>query len=216
MKFIRGAQGEWLNRRFIRRIYSMRDQATAKKRYLWFALTDTPTEDGTPHELHRNAAISGAEDESLRLIPATVPMNMPVIWWDQDTDDFEIRSYPIIAWRLYGFDQPMIQGYAFPIVPGLVIADRDENDRNNWSFIELPAGGFQQVCFGQVSADTRRVQGRGQGRAAAIQQPRERRPTGRGGISCVTTPIAVRGAPASCRHRESLFCCAPISNSAPS
>src|SRR6516164_7715160 len=116
MKFIRGAQGEWLNRRFIRRIYSMRDQATAKKRYLWFALTDTPTEDGTPHELHRNAAISGAEDESLRIIPATVPMNMLVIWWDQDTDDFEIRSYPIIAWRLYGFDQPMIQGYAFPIV----------------------------------------------------------------------------------------------------
>jgi len=147
MKFIRGAQGEWLNRRFIRRIYSMRDQATAKKRYLWFALTDTPTEDGTPHELHRNAAISGAEDESLRIIPATVPMNMPVIWWDQDTDDFEIRSYPIIAWRLYGFDQPMIQGYAFPIVPGLAMADRDENDRNNWSFIELPAGGFQQVCF---------------------------------------------------------------------
>ena len=31
MKFIRGAQGEWLNRRFIRRIYSMRDQASAKK-----------------------------------------------------------------------------------------------------------------------------------------------------------------------------------------
>jgi hypothetical protein len=79
MKFIKAPRDGWLNPRFIRRIYTISSLEAGRKRYHWFALSD----ENEPHELHRNAAIPGAEDESLRIIPATVPMTMLVIWWDR-------------------------------------------------------------------------------------------------------------------------------------
>jgi hypothetical protein len=72
---------------------------------------------------------------SLKIIPATVPMNYLVACWDEESVVQWLRS-PIVAWLV------TLDGFPEPVAIGCPRAREDEG-----SFIELPDGTFIEATY---------------------------------------------------------------------
>jgi hypothetical protein len=123
-----------LNSRFVKLLRSRKNPgADQKPRWTDFAVDA----EGTEYEIHGRSP-EAAFEPIAQVIPAIQQMTLLVMVADEHNEIHEYR-YPIVGWRVAVDDFPE------PIAPGCQVG---ESSADNWaSFIELPAGGYQEAGY---------------------------------------------------------------------